>query len=88
MNKRKITAIVISVAVILALLAGLLIAGLSQTKAQEITVQEAQTIVNGQFDAMAGTKALIGRRNSISLKRISDAVELITMQLQYLLTAP
>lgn len=77
MNKRKITAIVISVAVILALLAGLLIAGLSQTKAQEITVQEAQTIVNGQFDAMAGTKALgiISKANNITVNSLSYGEE-------------
>ncbi len=73
MNKKKIIAVVLSIVFILAVLTGIVVAGLSQTKAQEITVQQAQQLVNEQFDAMAGTKALgfIAKENSITVENIS-----------------
>ena len=77
MNKKKITTIVLSVVFILAVLTGIVVAGLSQTKAQEITIEEAQKLVNEQFDAMAGTKALgiIAAANNITVNSLSYGEE-------------
>ncbi len=77
MNKRKIGLISISVIVLIAALAGIIAAGISQTTAQEITLGQAQEIVNDQFDSMAGTKALsiIAGANNIIVNNLSYGEE-------------
>ncbi len=77
MNKRKISAIIISVVIVLAVLCGAVWMASSQTRATEITAQEAQKIVNEQFDAMAGTKALkvIAGKNEITVNSVSYGQE-------------
>lgn len=77
MNKRKITAIIVSAIILIALLCGVVGTVLSQTGAEEITLDQAQEIVNSQFDAMAGTESLklIAQKNNIVVNSMSYGEE-------------
>lgn len=72
MNKKKIWLIAVSAVLLIAIAVGTFVA-LSKTSATKITLETAQTIVNEQFDAMAGTKPLkaIAEKNLITVNSLS-----------------
>lgn len=77
MNKRKITAITVSIVVLIAIICGVAATVATRTKAEELTISQAETIVNEQFDSMAGTVVLkmIADNNTITVNNISYGEE-------------
>ena len=77
MNKSKIAAIIIAIVVLVGVVFGVVLTAATQTKADEITIEQAEKIVNEQFDAMAVTNALkfIANENKITVKGISYGEE-------------
>lgn len=81
MNKKKLCGLIIAVVIIIAALVAAFSVTMSGTGANEITQSEAETIVNSQFDALAGTKALsaIAEKNNIKVNGITygDQMDII-----------
>lgn len=78
MTKKKVGAVVLAAVIAIAVIAGCVMAVLSETKASEISKVEAEELVNREFDSMAASKKalmLIADKNSITVNDVSYGSE-------------